>query len=92
MGIAATAVAVTAVGSPAFAGGDHHHPVNHELGIESQSGDAGDGGNGGESANSLSCLINLPLLSPNSDQTCNPSADGGEAGDSSAASGMSTEN
>ncbi len=87
LGIAATAAAITALGSPAFAGGGPDS-VEQEFGIESESGHAGNGGDGGESANALSCLVNIPVISPNSDQVCNPSSDGGEAGDSTATSGQ----
>ena len=48
------------------------------LGSPAFAGESSDGGDGGESANTLSCLVNVPILSPNSDQECNPSADGGK--------------
>lgn len=71
LGATAAVAAAMAMGSPAFAT-DH----DNDQGVASESGDGGDGG---ESANALSCLINLPIISPNSDQECSPAADGGSS-------------
>ena len=76
LGIAAATTAVIAMGSPAFAGGSPEIKHNEaEAAFETES----ESGKGGESANTLSCLINLPILSPNSDQTCNPNSAGGDS-------------
>ena len=85
LGAVTVAVAAMSMGAPAFADEDEKPSVSNEA----DSGEAGDAGDGGENANVLSCLVNLPILSPNSDQECNPTADGGEGGDSEAEAGNS---
>ena len=76
LGIAAATTAVIAMGSPAFAGG---HPDIKGNELEAAFETESESGNGGESANVLSCLINVPLLSPNSDQECSPNSSGGDS-------------
>lgn len=97
-GVSAAVVAAMGMGAPAFAGpqdGDDidqkfSYELDKDWSVEVSSDAEGDGGDGGEATNFLSCLINIPVLSPGNDQACLTSADGGDGGTSAA--GIEEEN